>query len=625
MLAEIKCPKDIQTYSIEELEELASEIRQRIINVLSVNGGHLASNLGIVELTIALHHVFDTPKDKFIFDVSHQTYAHKLLTGRNKDFEGIRKYRGLCGFSDPQESIYDHFYAGHAGTALSLGLGCAKNRDCFKRNEFVVPIIGDATLTCGMALEALNNLPHDLKRFIVVLNDNAMSISNNVGAITNILGRIIGSPLINKLRAENGEKNYLPHDDRCLQTKTVSAVEGLGNASAFFKQYGLNYIGPIDGHDMKKLIQKLTALKKESGPCLIHVVTTKGKGMPEAMFNPTTHHGAKPFNPESGKFLPNPTAKATFPKVFGKHIFEMAQNDENIIAVTPAMAHGSSLDAFKDTFPSRCIDVGIAEAHSVTYCGGMAKESGLKVVASIYATFLQRAFDNLFHDVCLQQTPVVFAIDRAGLSAADGSTHHGIYDIAFLKVMPNMVICQPRDGRVLKELMNVAFDWKKPTAIRYPNMITEGDEIPVMKRGLGKGEVLVRGEGLLIIGLGHMNHEAMQVHHMLNERGIESTVFDPIFIKPLDEEKLHELLNNHAMIVTLEEHSLQGGLGNTINQFLMQNNRGDVQILNKGIPDIYLQQGTRKDLLKEVGLLPDQIVEEIIENFSLKSKQCATQ
>ncbi|MCH9631755.1 MAG: 1-deoxy-D-xylulose-5-phosphate synthase [Chlamydiae bacterium] len=624
MLAKIKCPKDIQKYSIEELDQLAFEIRQRIINVLSVNGGHLASNLGIVELTIALHYVFNAPSDKLIFDVSHQTYTHKLLTGRNENFEGIRRYKGLCGFSDPQESTYDHFYAGHAGTALSLALGSSKNREMFGRDEYIVPIIGDATLTCGMVLEALNNLPQDLKRFIVVLNDNAMSISNNVGAITNILGKIIGSPLINKLRAENGERSYLAHVDRGLQTKTISSVGGVDSPSAFFEQYGLNYIGPIDGHDIKKLIQKLTALKKEPGPCLIHVVTTKGKGMPEAISNPITHHGAKPFNPDSGKFLPNPTAKPTFPKIFGKHILKIAEQDSSVIAVTPAMAHGSCLDAFRDTFPNRCIDVGIAESHSVTYCGGIAKGGGLKVVASIYATFLQRAFDNLFHDVCLQKSPVVFAIDRAGLSPADGCTHHGVYDIAFLKVMPNMVVCQPRDGRLLKELMNVAFDWKKPTAIRYPNMITEGDDATLQKRELGKGEVLVKGQGLLIIALGHMNTEALLVHEMLLEKGIESTVFDPIFIKPLDEEKLHELLENHSMLVTIEEHSLQGGLGNTINQFLMQNNRGDVQVLNKGIPDVYLQQGGRADLLKEIGLLPEQIAESIIENFSLKPTQLAT-
>lgn len=608
MLSKIHSPQDIRSYSIEQLEELSKEIRQRIISVLSVNGGHLASNLGVVELTLALHYVFNAPIDKFLFDVSHQTYSHKLLTGRNDRFEGIRKYQGLCGFSHPKESEYDHFYAGHAGTALSLALGMAKNRDVFKRDEFVIPIIGDATLTCGMVLEALNNLPKDLKRFIVVLNDNAMSISNNVGAISTILSRIIANPLIHKF--------YTEHEGETKKTFTCP--------SAFFEQYGLTYVGPIDGHDIKKLVTKLSSLKKMTGPCLIHVLTTKGKGMPEAMLNPITHHGAKPFNPDSGKFLPNPSSKPTFPKVFGKHILKMAQENSNLVAVTPAMSYGSCLDGFREAYPSRCIDVGIAEAHSVTFSGGMAREGNLNVVSSIYATFLQRALDNLFHDVCLQEIPIVFAIDRAGLSGADGPTHHGIYDIGFLKSMPNMVICQPRNGRVLKELMNQMFSWKRPTAIRYPNMSTDEDSDPQVVRQLGKGEILAQGQTILIIALGHMNQEALEIHNKLLEKGIQSTVFDPIFVKPLDEEALNELLKTHDYILTLEEHSLQGGLGNTINQYLIQNGHHPEKVLNKGIPDRYMQQGSRNELLKEIGLLPDQILEEIETAFLLKNKQMAS-
>lgn len=626
MLSKILGPNDIKSLSFQELDELASEIRQRIISVLSVNGGHLASNLGMVELTIALHYVFNTPDDKLIYDVSHQTYTHKLLTGRNTHFEGIRKYKGLCGFSHPDESQFDHFYAGHAGTALSLALGVAKNRSLHKRDEYVIPVIGDATLTCGMVLEALNNLPHDIKRFIVVLNDNAMSISNNVGAITNILGRILGVPMMSKFRSEKSSKEHLEaHIERWSRAKSMLKIEsGMTSPPAFFEQYGLSYTGPIDGHDIKKLIHQLNALKKVEGPCLLHVVTTKGKGMPEAMQNPITHHGAKPFNPDSGKFLPNPSTKPTFPKVFGKHILEMAKKDSQILAVTPAMSFGSCLDSFKKEFPDRCIDVGIAEAHSVTYCAGIAYGQEMKVFSSIYATFLQRALDNVFHDVCLQKIPVVFAIDRAGISGADGPTHHGIYDIGFLKVMPNMVICQPRDGKVLKELMNEAFNWKLPTAIRYPNKITEEDEGALKARPLGKGEILVQGKGVLIIALGHMNTEAMQIHQNLKERGIESTVFDPIFIKPLDEEKLAELLETHSMVVTIEEHSIHGGLGNTINQYLIQNQKQHIQVLNKGIPDTYLQQGSRTELLSEIGLLPDQITEDIIEYFGLKVQHMAT-
>lgn len=622
MLLDIQSPQDIQSYSFEKLEALACEIREKIISVLSVNGGHLASNLGMVELSIALHYVFNAPKDKFIFDVSHQTYTHKLLTGRVKDFEKIRQYKGLCGFSHPEESSYDHFYAGHAGTALSLALGMAKKRDFFQKDEFIVPIIGDATLTCGMVLEALNNLPADLKRFIVVLNDNAMSISNNVGAITTILSRIIGSAFLNKSHSDK-ESGLGAHHDRWHQSNQVDHVHKLTSPAAFFEQYGLSYVGPIDGHDIKKLVQKLTQLKKATGPILLHVLTTKGKGMPEAMRNPVTHHGAAPFNRDSGKFLPNPILKPTFPKVFGKHIVEMAKKDPHLVAITPAMSYGSCLESFKEAFPSRCVDVGIAEAHSVTFSGGIAYENQLHVITSIYATFLQRALDNVFHDVCLQQIPVVFAIDRAGISGADGPTHHGIYDIGFLKVMPNMVICQPRNGQLLKELLSSSFEWKLPTAIRYPNMVTEDGEMPLKYRPLGQGEILKQGKEVLIIALGHMNQEALEVHELLKAKGIESTVFDPIFVKPLDEKALLKLLETHSMIVTIEEHSLQGGLGNSINQFLIQSHIQNIWVINKGIPDIYLQQGSRKDLLKEIGLLPEQITEVICKNIELKNQQMA--
>lgn len=606
MLSDILSPADLKKLSIDELKELSIEVRQRIIQVLSVNGGHLASNLGTVELTLALHYVFNAPHDKFLFDVSHQTYTHKIVTGRNAHFEGIRKYKGLCGFSHPKESKFDHFYAGHAGTALSLALGMAKSRDLSKSDEHVIPIIGDATLTCGMVLEALNNLPKDLKKFIVVLNDNAMSISNNVGAISNILGRIMGNPILNKFCNE----------------QDVDKMSKMNCPSAFFEQYGLTYVGPIDGHDLKKLVTKLEALKKIEGPCLLHVSTIKGKGMPEAMKNPITHHGAKPFNPDSGKFLPNPVNLPTYPKVFGQKILEMAKKDPNIIAVTPAMSYGSCLDSFKEAYPERCVDVGIAEAHSVTYCGGIAKEGKHKVVSSIYATFLHRALDNLFHDVCLQEIPVVFAIDRAGLSGADGPTHHGIYDISFLRSMPNMIITQPRDGQVLNELMDVAFDWSAPTAIRYPNKITQSGESKI-HRALGKGEILREGEGLLIIPLGHMAEEAIEIHEELLKKGISSTVFDPIFIKPLDTNALDTLLKSHDHILTLEEHSLECGLGAAINQYIVQTGKKVKKVLNKGIPNQFIQQGSREDLLREIRLRPDQIIEELLELFELNTQHVA--
>src|SRR3984957_10805310 len=483
LLDKIKTPEDIKPFSFPMLNKLAEEIRHRIIEVLSINGGHLASNLGAIELTLALHKVFDAPDDKFIWDVSHQTYTHKLLTGRNDRFSQIRQYKGLCGFSHPKESIYDHFYAGHAGTALSLALGVVKNRDLAKRNEYVIPIIGDATLTCGLALEALNNISRDLKRFIVILNDNAMSISKNVGAITQILSRLLSNPTTNKIYHElDTIVSKIPSYGPMLAQqghKITESLKNLVSCAAYFEQYGLSYIGPIDGHDIKKLVDVLEGVKESAWPVIIHVLTRKGEGMEEAIKNPISYHGARPFSRDTGKFLPNPTTLPTFPKIFGAHLLKMAEKDPSVVAVTPAMSCGSCLDDFMKKFPDRCLDVGIAESHAVTFSGGIAYGGKMKVVTSIYATFLQRAFDNLFHDVCLQEIPVVFAIDRAGISGPDGSTHHGIYDICFLNAMPNMVIRQPRNGDVLKELLESAFTWGRPAAIRYPNMATEETDKPL--------------------------------------------------------------------------------------------------------------------------------------------------
>lgn len=622
LLKRIHSPHDVKKLTPPELCNLAAEVRKRIIDVMAVNGGHLASNLGSIELTIALHCAFDSPTDKFIWDVSHQTYPHKILTGRNPQFDRIRQYKGLCGFSNPKESPHDHFYAGHAGTALSLALGVAKNRDLAKRNEFVIPIIGDATLTCGMSLEALNNIPKDLKRFIVILNDNAMSISKNVGAITHILSRLISNPTTDKLYHEiDALVSKIPNYGERISKhghKLTESLKNLFSPAAFFEQYGLSYIGPVDGHDIKKLCSVFEAIKKCDWPVILHVMTNKGHGMDEALKNPVSYHGAKPFNPETGKFLPaNATVKPTFPKVFGTHLLKMAETDPSLVAVTPAMSAGSCLDDFMKKFPDRCLDVGIAESHSITFCGGLAYGKKMKVVASIYATFLQRAFDNLFHDVCLQELPVVFAIDRAGISGPDGSTHHGIYDISFLNAMPNMVITQPRNGHVLKELLESAFSWGRPVAIRYPNIATEEPELPMGYREIGKGEVLVHGSRLLIASLGHMNYMAIKVRELLLPYGIDATILDPVFVKPLDQELLFQLMGNHQYLVTIEEHSLAAGLGSILNNFLMTHDLRSVQVLNFGIPETFLEQGSNGELLDSIGLTPEKITHQIVQQFNL--------
>lgn len=621
LLSAIQSPTDLKNLSILEFEQLAEEIRHRIIEVLSVNGGHLASNLGVVELTLALHKVFDSPDDKFIWDVSHQTYVHKILTGRNKNFDQIRQFKGLCGFSHPKESPHDHFHAGHAGTALSLALGVAKNRNLTKRHEYIIPIIGDASLTCGLSLEALNNISRDLKRFIVILNDNAMSISKNVGAINHILSRLLSNPTTNKIYQElDYIVSKIPSYGPLLSEKGHKITESLKNLvspAVFFEQYGLSYIGPIDGHNIKQLIDVLEGVKDSNWPVLIHVLTRKGEGMDEAIKNPISYHGARPFSRDTGKFLPVKVQKQTFPKIFGAHLLKMAENDPSVVAVTPAMSCGSCLDDFMTKFPERCLDVGIAESHAVTFSGGIAFGGKMKVFMSIYATFLQRAFDNLFHDVCLQELPVVFAVDRAGISGPDGSTHHGIYDISFLNAMPNMVISQPRNGHVLKEIMESAFHWKRPTAIRYPNLSTEDSSDPIKERELGKGEILVQGKDVLIIALGHMNGIALKTHTLLAQEGLDSTVLDPVFIKPLDSELICTLLVNHQMIVTIEEHSTTAGMGSIINNFLITQGFSNVQVLNLGIPETFLEHGSHQDLLNEIGLTPEKIVKRIISHFSL--------
>lgn len=617
----IESPKDLKNFTLEELEKLAHEIREKIIDVLAINGGHLGSNLGVVELTIALHKVFDSPDDKFIFDVSHQTYPHKLLTGRGGLFPKIRQYKGLCGFAAPKESPHDHFYAGHAGTALSLGLGVAKNRDLSGRNEYILPIIGDATLTCGLTLEALNNIPKHLKRFILVLNDNNMSISKNVGAITHILNRLLNSPKSNKIYSGiNKFLSKIPSFGKQLAKqgqRMRESVKNLVSCAAFFEQYGLSYVGPVDGHDIGELVQVLEELKDSQGPILLHVLTTKGKGMESASKNPIEWHGCKPFDKVTGKMLGSSSAKSTFPKIFGKQLLKIAENDPSVVTITPAMPLGSCLDALMEKFPERCLDVGIAEGHAVTFAGGIAYGKKMKVVCCIYATFLQRALDNLFQDVCLQELPVIFCLDRGGLSAADGSTHHGIYDIAFLNAMPNMVICQPRNGHLLKELLESSFTWGRPTAIRYPNLPTDEPALPIQKRELGVAEILHHGKEIALIGLGHMCQTAQEVREILSEEGFNCTVIDPIFAKPLDTELFYDLFMNHKIVVTIEEHSINAGLGMIINSFAIRNGFESVKILNFGIPEMYVEQGTQKELLAELGLDAPAIAEKLLKEISL--------
>ena len=398
--------------------------------------------------------------------------------------------------------------------------------------------------------------------------------------------------------------------------KIAESVKNLVSPGAFFEQYGLSYIGPIDGHDVRKLIEVLEGLKDSQWPVVVHILTNKGQGMEEAIKNPVTYHGAKPFNLDTGKFIPSPSVKPTFPKIFGSHLLKMAENDPSLVAVTPAMSAGSCLDDFVKKFPDRCLDVGIAESHAITFCGGIAYGKKMKVVASIYATFLQRAFDNLFHDICLQEIPVVFGVDRAGISGPDGSTHHGIYDLSFLNAMPNMVIAQPRNGHVLKELLESAFTYGRPTAIRYPNMATDEGPEAILPREMGKGEVLAEGKGILIVALGHMNTAALKVRELLAKEGISATVMDPVFVKPLDSELICKLLVTHQRIVTIEEHSAVCGLGSILNHFLMSQGFYNIQVMNFGIPETFVEHGSNSDLMNELGLTPEKMTQQILRNWA---------
>lgn len=621
-LKQLQDPSSIKNLSVSELEVLAWSIRDRIIEVMSKNGGHLSSNLGAVELTIALHKVFESPNDKFIFDTSHQCYTHKILTGRDDLFDTIRKFKGLSGFTSPDESKHDHFFAGHAGTALSLALGVAISRDLSQQSFYVLPIIGDAAFTCGLTLEALNNIPKDLENLIIILNDNAMSISKNVGAISHILKTFLPKATSQKIYAhlERAFKKFC----RCQTAESYNQDthkdpwDELTGTAPFFEQYGLNYLGPIDGHNIGELIDAFELVKQKKGPHLVHVLTNKGHGMEQAVNNPTCYHGVRPFEKISGTFLPQST-QPTFPKIFGDHMVHLAQKIPNLIAVTPAMPVGSCLTKMMELFPERCIDVGIAEGHCVTFAGGLALDRSKKVVVSIYATFLQRALDNLFQDVCLQKAPVIFALDRAGLAGGDGATHNGIYDIGFLKGMPNLLIAQPRDGHLLKELLTSAMDYDKPIAIRYPNLPTHCREDVLQTREVGKAEILAQGRDVAIVAVGHHVQTAWAIAKELEKEQIIPTIVDPIFIKPFDKLLFKDILTSHQVIVTIEEHAVASGFGEMLNAFAALECETKAKILNFGIPDVYVEQGSHQQLINELKLDAPSICQHIVSCLSFET------
>lgn len=613
LLEQINDPEQVKRLSITELNVLADEIRQFLIHQLSATGGHLAPNLGVVELTLALHYVFRSPEDKLIYDVGHQSYVHKMLTGRKDRFDTLRKYKGLCGFVKRSESEHDVWEAGHSSTSLSAAMGMALARDLKGESNKVVAVIGDGAMTGGMALEALNHIGHEQRNLIVVLNDNEMSIAPNVGAIHNYLCKIRADK--HYLKAKEEVEHLLKRIPavggtlaRTLE-KVKDSLKYLVVSGVLFEELGFKYMGPVDGHNIQLMIDTLKQAERMQGPILVHVVTVKGKGYSPAEADSHAWHGANPYKIESGQML-KVVGPPVYTDVFGSTLIELAQEDRRIIAVTPAMPKGSGVDKFAERFPGRMIDVGIAEQHAATLCAALAME-GLKPVFAVYSTFLQRAYDQVVHDICRQNTNVIFAIDRAGFVGADGETHQGVYDIAFLRSIPNMVIMMPKDENELRHMMRTALDYNDgPIAIRYPRANGVGvalDEV-LTPIPIGKWEVVRPGDTIALLAVGPMVQLAEQSAQMLQSQGISTRVVNARFIKPLDQAMLLELAQEGLDIVTIEEGARLGGFGSSVLEFYSDHCLFDMKVLNMAIPDHYVEHGSIQEQRKEVGLTCEQIV-----------------
>ncbi len=617
MLENIKSPDDVKALPINKLPELAEEIREEIISVTSQKGGHVSPNLGVIELSIALHKVFNTPKDKIIFDVSHQCYTHKLLTGRNNEvFKNLRQTGGISGFCNRGESAHDAFGAGHAGTALSAALGFAAARDKNGGDENVIAVVGDAALTNGVSLEALNNISTTTKKMIVVLNDNKMSIAKNVGAISKHLNNIITNPYYNRLYSDVNDflNKVLGTSAVEVNEKLHKNIKGLVLPSSVFENVGMCYIGPIDGHDIPMLIRYLEYCKSSTKPVLLHIVTKKGKGLEAAEKNPEKFHGATPYNIETGESLSKDKTIPNYQDVFGNALLKFAREDKKVVGITAAMASGTGMAALKNELPTQFYDVGIAEEHAAIFAAGLAC-GGIKPVVAIYSTFMQRAYDCAMHDVCLQNLPVVFCMDRAGLSPNDGATHHGLFDISFLRPLPKAIIMQPSNEDELTDMLWTALNVKAPTFIRYPRGKAEGVQIKNIpsKLEIGKAKELVHSSGKICIwALGNMVKDALAVAETIKqETGVEVGVVDARFVKPLDEELLLKHADENEVIVTLEDHVKSGGFGSAIAECLIANGKKcKLEII--GWPDEYIPHGTDVATIREqFGLGTAQITDTV--------------
>jgi 1-deoxy-D-xylulose-5-phosphate synthase len=605
LLSKIESPKDLKKLSGDQLSTLAQEIRDRIIRATSENGGHVGPNLGVVELTIALHLAFDSPNDKFCWDVSHQGYVHKLLTGRNDSrFDDIRKDKGLSGFLNIAESPHDSFGAGHAGTALSSALGMCVARDLQAKDNHVVAVAGDAAFTCGITLEALNNIACTTKKFILILNDNEWSIAKNVGALSKYFNELITNPVYTRLHKEaESFLSQIPLGKSFIKlvSKAKRDTKELLAPSSIFEKLGIRYLGPIDGHDIQGLVQFFEFAKKSKEPIVLHLLTKKGKGYPVALEEPEKWHGSGPFDLETGKSIPaDAKSPPKYQDVFGCCLAKLAQSNKNIVGITAAMPSGTGLDALQNTIPERFYDVGIAEEHAVLLAAGMATQ-GLSPVCAIYSTFLQRAYDPIIHDVCLQELPVTFCLDRAGLSPNDGPTHHGLFDISYLRCIPNAVIMAPSNEDELQDMLHTGISLKKPSFIRYPRGNGIGTKLKSRPAvlPLGKANVLQEGELLSIWALGNFVEVAKQISESIfSIYGFKPTIVDPRFVKPLDETLLLDHSSNHKGILTLEDNVLVGGFGAAVIESL---NLLNVSFPTKriGWPDQFIEHGSSVNSLRE--------------------------
>jgi len=633
-LDQIDSPEDLKNIPIENLKELAEEIREKIITVVSKNGGHLAPNLGAVELTLALHHVFDSPKDKIIWDVGHQCYTHKLLTGRKDRFGSLRKHEGISGFPKKCESDHDVFDVGHASTSISTALGLACARDHKQENFFVIAVVGDGALTGGLSFEGLNSSGALGKNLIVILNDNKMSISKNVGAMSKYLTDLLTDEKYNKLKAEVWELvgRFKRRDKiRAAVAKVEESVKGFLVPGILFEKLGFRYFGPLDGHDIAGLIKTLEHLKTLNGPILLHILTKKGKGYKFAEEDAPRFHGIGAFDKVTGNSN-GQIGKTTYTDVFGSTIVKLAQNDEKIVALTAAMTLGTGLVDFARIFPERFYDVGIAEQHGTTFGSGLASQ-GLKPIFAVYSTFLQRAFDQVIHDVALQNLPLILAIDRAGLVGEDGPTHHGTFDLSYLRQIPNWVVMAPKDGNELKNMLYTAVRWQNgPVAIRYPrgpipDDPTCGDPVEpthdFTSIEMGSWERSRKGKDLAILAVGSMVYPALEAAEQLKKDGIDVEVVNARFVKPLDEAMLLSVLKGYDKIITVEENALLGGFGSAILEFAEAHGINNVLIKRMGIPDKFIEHGSRKKLLSVLALDRDGIIQMVRNILELKHNKIA--